>query len=83
MLAQARRNSIAAKVDIEWRLGDMRSFDLGRDDVDLAILSFNTMNLLLTLDDALACLRCTGPGSHPSGAYHYCDESPPSTWAAA
>jgi ubiquinone/menaquinone biosynthesis C-methylase UbiE len=67
MLDQARRKARAADVDIEYTLGDMRSFDLGRDDIDLAILSFNTIGVLLTLDDALACLRCTRRHLAPTG----------------
>lgn len=67
MLDQARRKLRAANVDIELVLGDMRAFDLGRDDIDLAILSFNTLNVLITLDDALACLRCTRRHLAPSG----------------
>jgi ubiquinone/menaquinone biosynthesis C-methylase UbiE len=67
MLDQAHRKMRAAGVDIEYVLGDMRSFDLGRDDIDLAILSFNTINVLLTLEDALACLRCARRHLAPSG----------------
>jgi len=59
MLDQARRKARAAAVDIQYVLGDMREFDLGRDDIDLAILSFNTIGVLLSLEDAVACLRCT------------------------
>ena len=67
MLDQAQRKARAAGVDIQYVLGDMRSFDLGRDDLDLAILAFNTVNLLLTLDDALACLRCARRHLSPTG----------------
>ncbi|HSK03027.1 MAG TPA: methyltransferase domain-containing protein [Kofleriaceae bacterium] len=67
MLDQARRKARAAGVEIDYVLGDMRGFDLGRDDIDLAILSFNTINVLATLDDALACLRCTRRHLAPTG----------------
>jgi len=67
MLDQAQRKTRAAGVDIPYILGDMRSFDLGRDDLDLAVLAFNTVNLLLTLDDALACLRCARRHLSPTG----------------
>lgn len=67
MLEQARRKAHAAEVDIDFVLGDMRSFDLGRDDIDLAVLSFNTIGVLLTLDDALACLRCARRHLAPTG----------------
>lgn len=67
MLDQARRKARAAGVDIQYLLGDMRAFELDRDDVDLAILSFNTINVLVALDDALSCLRCTRRHLAPSG----------------
>lgn len=67
MLEQAQRKAQAAQVGIDYVLGDMRAFDLGRDDLDLAILSFNTINLLITLEDALACLRCARRHLAPSG----------------
>jgi SAM-dependent methyltransferase len=66
MLDQARRKS-AAGLDVHWVEGDMRSFELGRDDIDLAILAFNSINVLLTLDDALGCLRTTRRHLAPSG----------------
>jgi len=67
MLDQAQRKARAAGVDIQYVLGDMRSFDLGRDDIDLAIMSFNTIGVLLSVDDALACLRCTRRHLAPTG----------------
>jgi ubiquinone/menaquinone biosynthesis C-methylase UbiE len=67
MLDQGQRKARAAGVDIHYILGDMRSFELGRDDIDLAILSFNTINVLISLDDALACLRCTRRHLAPTG----------------
>lgn len=67
MLDQARRKARAAAVEIQYVLGDMRELDLGRDDLDLALLSFNTIGVLLTLEDALACLRCTRRHLAPTG----------------
>jgi ubiquinone/menaquinone biosynthesis C-methylase UbiE len=67
MLDQGQRKMRAAEVDIQYVLADMRAFDLGRDDIDLAILSFNTINVLLTLEDALSCLRCARRHLAPSG----------------
>ncbi len=67
MLDQARRKAHAAGVELQLVQGDMRSFDLGRDNIDLAILSFNTVNVLMTLEDALACLRCTRRHLAPTG----------------
>jgi SAM-dependent methyltransferase len=67
MIAQAKRNARAAGVDIQWVTGDIRSFDLGRDDFDLVILGFNSLNVLLTLEDALSCLRSARKHLAPSG----------------
>ena len=67
MLDQARRKARAAGVDIQYVLGDMREFHLGRDDLDLALLSFNTVGVLVTLEDALSCLRCTRRHLAPTG----------------
>lgn len=67
MLEQARRKARAAAVDIQYVLGDMRDFDLGRDDLELALLSFNTIGVLTSLEDALACLRCTRRHLAPAG----------------
>jgi SAM-dependent methyltransferase len=67
MLAQARRNSRGAGAEVAWVHADMRSFDLGRDDFDLVVLAFNGLNLLLTLEDALACLRSARRHLAPTG----------------
>ena len=67
MIEQAKRNARGAGVEIDWIVGDMRQFDLGRDDFDLVVLAFNGLNLLLTLEDALACLRCARKHLAPSG----------------
>lgn len=67
MLEQARRNARGAGVEIEWLHADMRRFDLGRDDFDLVVLAFNGINSLLTLDDALSCLRSARKHLAPSG----------------
>jgi ubiquinone/menaquinone biosynthesis C-methylase UbiE len=67
MLDQAKRKTRAAGVEIELILGDIRSFDLGRDDIDLAVVAFNTINVLLTLEDALACLRSARRHLAPTG----------------
>ena len=67
MLDQGRRKARAAGVEIDYILGDIRSFDLERDDIDLAVLAFNTINVLITLDDALACLRCARRHLSPTG----------------
>jgi ubiquinone/menaquinone biosynthesis C-methylase UbiE len=67
MLDQGQRNARGAGVEIDWILGDMRNFDLGRDDFDLVILAFNSINLMLTLEDALSCLRCARKHLSPNG----------------
>ena len=67
MIEQGRRNARGAGVEIDWIVGDMRQFDLGRDDFDLVVLAFNGLNLLLTLEDALSCLRCARKHLAPNG----------------
>lgn len=67
MLDQGKRNARGAGVEIDFVLGDMRSFDLGRDDYDLVVLAFNGLNQLLTLEDALSCLRCARKHLAPNG----------------
>jgi 2-polyprenyl-3-methyl-5-hydroxy-6-metoxy-1,4-benzoquinol methylase len=67
MIAQAQRNARGAGVEVDWVLGDMRQFDLGRDDFDLVVLAFNGINLMLTLEDALSCLRCARRHLAPNG----------------
>jgi len=67
MLDQGQRNARGAGVEIEWINGDMRSFDLNRDDFDLVVLAFNSINHMLTLEDALSCLRCARKHLAPSG----------------
>ena len=67
MLDQGKRNARGAGVEIDFVLGDMRNFDLGRDDYDLVVLAFNGLNLLLTLEDALSCLRCARKHLAPNG----------------
>jgi 2-polyprenyl-3-methyl-5-hydroxy-6-metoxy-1,4-benzoquinol methylase len=67
MIEQGKRNARGAGVEIDWIVGDMRQFDLGRDDFDLVVLAFNGLNLLLTLEDALACLRCARKHLAPNG----------------
>jgi SAM-dependent methyltransferase len=68
MLEQAKRNASGAGIiGIEWVHADMRSFDLGRDDFDLVVLAFNSINVLLTLEDALSCLRSARRHLAPNG----------------
>jgi 2-polyprenyl-3-methyl-5-hydroxy-6-metoxy-1,4-benzoquinol methylase len=67
MIVQARRNARAAGVEIDWVVGDVRSFDLGRDDFDLVVLGFNGINHLLTLEDALSCMRSARKHLSPTG----------------
>jgi ubiquinone/menaquinone biosynthesis C-methylase UbiE len=61
MLARAREKS----ADVTWIEGDMRAFDVARDQ-DLAILGFNAINLL-DVDDALECLRRVREHLRPGG----------------
>jgi ubiquinone/menaquinone biosynthesis C-methylase UbiE len=67
MLEHARRKSGAAGVAIEWIQGDMRSFSLPSTAYDLIAIGFNGINLLLSVDEALACLRCCRRHLAPRG----------------
>jgi 2-polyprenyl-3-methyl-5-hydroxy-6-metoxy-1,4-benzoquinol methylase len=67
MIEQAKRNARGAGIEVDWVQGDMRNFDLGRDDFDLIIIAFNGLNLLLTLEDALSTLRSARKHLAPSG----------------
>jgi ubiquinone/menaquinone biosynthesis C-methylase UbiE len=67
MLDRARRKGSAAGVSIDWVHGDMRAFSLPTTSYDLAAIGFNGINLLLPLDEALACLTCVRRHLAPGG----------------
>lgn len=57
MLAEARRKSAQAGVEVEWVLGDVRDFDLGKR-FKFIFLPSNSICHLLTRADLEACLAC-------------------------
>jgi SAM-dependent methyltransferase len=68
MLAEARRKSQAAGVDINWVLGDARAFDLDRQ-FRLVLLPSNSICHLLTRDDLEACLASVARHLQPDGRF--------------
>lgn len=68
MLAQARRKSEAAGVDVEWVQGDARYFDLGQQ-FKLIYLPGNSISHLLTREDLEASLASVARHLHPEGRF--------------
>ena len=68
MLAEARRKSAAAGVDVTWVQGDVRDFDLGRQ-FKLIFLPSNSICHLLTREDLEACLAGVMRHLHPEGRF--------------
>ena len=56
MLAEARRKADEGGVQVEWVLGDMREFDLGRT-FDLVLIAANSLLHLHKAEDLVDCLR--------------------------
>lgn len=56
MLAEAQRKADAQGVALDWVLGDMREFDLGRT-FDLVIIAANSLLHLHEAHDLVACFR--------------------------
>lgn len=73
MLEVARERS--AGLDIEWHEGDMRSFELG-EQFGLAIIPVGSFQLLLEVEDQLACLRCIHRHLAPGGRLAFEVENP-------
>jgi len=65
MLARAREKS-ASLTSVEWIEGDMRSFDLGKV-FGLAMIPVSSLQLLLTTEDQMACLRSAHRHLAPGG----------------
>lgn len=63
MLDRARAKS----GDVEWVLADIRTFALGRADYALAVLAFNTINVLVERADTIACLARAREHLAPGG----------------
>jgi SAM-dependent methyltransferase len=55
-------------LEVDFFVGDMRSFDLAQP-VDLAICMFDSIDALLTNDDLIAHLRCVAANLTPGGLY--------------
>jgi SAM-dependent methyltransferase len=67
MLQHAERQAVAENLSIEWRLGDMRSFDLGRT-WPLVIVPFNAFMHLYTLEDQDRALQAILRHLEPKGS---------------
>jgi SAM-dependent methyltransferase len=65
MLARARAKSDGID-NVEWREGDMRSFDLG-EQFGLVMIPVGSFQLLLDTQDQLDCLRCIKQHLAPGG----------------
>jgi SAM-dependent methyltransferase len=68
MLAEARRKAEQAGVEVSWREGDMRDFDLG-ETFSLILLPNNTLCHLLTRADFEACMACVLRHLAPNGRF--------------
>lgn len=66
MLDEARRKAAARQVDVEWRQGDMREFDLGRT-FDLVFIAANSLLHLHDAESLVSCLRSVRRHLAPGG----------------
>ncbi len=74
MLARAREKSAGLET-ARWVEGDMRDFDLP-ERFGLAMIPVGTFQLLLTVEDQLACLRCIHRHLAPGGCLAFEVENP-------
>ena len=74
MLAIAREKS-AGLDNVRWLEGDMRAFDLG-EQFGLIFIAIGTFQLMLDVDDQLACLRCVHKHLAPEGRFAFEVENP-------
>jgi SAM-dependent methyltransferase len=74
MLARAREKTKGLD-NAEWREGDMRSFDLG-EQFGLAFIAVGSLQLLLEVEDQLACLRSVYRHLTPGGRFAFEVENP-------
>lgn len=74
MLARAREKS-AGLDNAEWRRADMRSFDLD-ERFGLAIIPVGSFQLLLAVEDQMACLQCIHRHLAPGGRLAFEVENP-------
>lgn len=66
MLAEARRKADERGVKVEWVLGDMRHFDLGRT-FDLVFIAANSLLHLHEAEDLVGCFRSVRRHLAPGG----------------
>ena len=74
MLAIAREKS-AGLDNVRWLDGDMRDFNLG-EQFGLVYIAIGTFQLMLTVEDQLACLRCVRNHLAPEGRFAFEVENP-------
>jgi SAM-dependent methyltransferase len=74
MLALAREKS-AGLENVRWLERDMRAFDLG-EQFGLIFIAVGTFQLLIEIEDQLACLRCVHKHLAPEGRFAFEVESP-------
>jgi ubiquinone/menaquinone biosynthesis C-methylase UbiE len=77
MLAEARRRSDGL-TNVDWVEGDMRAFDLG-EKFGLIYIPVGSFQLLLTIEDQLAALRCIRRHLAPDGLFAFEVENPQAT----
>ncbi len=70
MLAAAQRKAAEEGLRLALRLGDMRSFDLGRQ-FGLVVLSCNSLAHLVASEDLFACLRAVRRHLAPGGTFAF------------
>lgn len=68
MLAEARRKADELGVTVDWRQGDMRSFDLGRT-FDVVLVAANSLLHLHEAEDLVSCLRSIRRHLAPGGRF--------------
>jgi SAM-dependent methyltransferase len=66
MLAEARRKADERGVEVQWVVGDMRTFDLGRT-FDLVVIAANSLLHLHEADELVGCLRSVRRHLAPGG----------------
>ena len=75
MLARGRDHAAAAGVDLEWTLGDMTGFDLGRR-FDAVLIALNTLLHLHTRAEQAALFACVHRHLAPAGRLAFSITSP-------
>ena len=74
MLERARSKSVGLE-NARWLEGDMREFDLG-ERFGLVFIAAGTFQLLLEVEEQLACLRCVERHLAPGGRFAFEVENP-------